>query len=55
MLQDGRKIKLIAEQNESELTLLREDEGIRYHFSSSIGKRLLDPFSIHKEQAVFAE
>ncbi len=55
MLRDGRKIKLIAEQNESELTLLREDEGIRYHFPSSIGKRLLDPFSIHKEQAVFAE
>ncbi|SDZ02280.1 DUF4340 domain-containing protein [Nitrosomonas sp. Nm33] len=55
MLRDGRKIKLIAEQNESELTLLREDEGIRYHFPSSIGKRLLDPFSINKEQAVFAE
>ncbi|WP_430233071.1 DUF4340 domain-containing protein [Nitrosomonas communis] len=55
MLQDGRRIKLIAEQNESELTLLREDEGIRYHFSSSIGKRLLDPFSIYKEQAVFTE
>ncbi|SFM71062.1 DUF4340 domain-containing protein [Nitrosomonas communis] len=55
MLRDGRKIKLSAEQNESELILLREDEGIRYHFPSSIGKRLLDPFSIHKEQAVFAE
>lgn len=46
-LQDGRKIKLLAVQNESELTLLRVDEGIRYHFSSSLGNRLLDPYSSH--------
>lgn len=46
-LQDGRKIKLIAMQNESELSLLRVDEGIRYHFPSSLGNRLLDPYSSH--------
>lgn len=55
VLQDGRKIRLIAVPNESELTLLRIDEGIRYHFLNSLGKRLLDPYSIHKDQAVFGE
>lgn len=54
-LRDGRKIRLIVEQNESELTLLRVDEGIRYHFPSSISKLLLDPYSIHNDQTVFIE
>lgn len=54
-LQDGRKIRLIAVQNESELILLRADEGIRYHFPASFGKRLLDPYLMHQEQAALAE
>ena len=55
LLHDGRKIKLIAEQNDSELTLLRVDEGVRYHFPVSLGKRLLDPYTMHREQAIIAE
>lgn len=55
VLQDGRKIRLIAVQNESELTLQRIDEGIRYHFPISLGNRLLDPQFFDKDQAVLAE
>lgn len=54
-LQDGRKIRLLVEQNDSELILLRVDEGIRYHFPSDLGKRLLDPHSIHEDQPGFVK
>lgn len=55
VLQDGRKIRLIAVQNESELTLQRIDEGIRYHFPIGLGNQLLDPQFFNKDQTVLVE
>ncbi len=55
VLKDGRKIRLIAWQDESELTLLRVDEGICYHFPGSMGKQLLDPYSFHNDQTILVE
>ncbi len=55
VLQDGRKIRLIAVQNESELTLQRIDEGIRYHFPIGFGNQLLDPQFFNKDQTVLVE
>ena len=55
VLQDGTKIRLIARQNESEFTLFHVDKGIRYHFSNSMAKQLLDPYSIVTDQSIVVE
>lgn len=40
-LKSGKTVRLVVLQREPELVLLREDEGLQYHFSAAAGKRLL--------------
>ncbi len=40
-LKGGKTVRLRIVQREPELVLLREDEGLQYHFSEAAGKRLL--------------
>ncbi|MET0218169.1 MAG: DUF4340 domain-containing protein [Burkholderiales bacterium] len=40
-LKSGKTVRLVVLQREPELILLREDEGLQYHFSAAAGKRLL--------------
>lgn len=42
-LGDGRTLQLAIVQREPELVLRRDDEGLQYHFSGEMGKRLLTP------------
>ena len=42
-VQDEQVIYFKIQPHESDLILLRTDEGINYHFSSDAGKQLLDP------------
>jgi hypothetical protein len=40
-LKNGKIVRLKIVQRDPELVLLREDEGLQYHFSAAAGKRLL--------------
>lgn len=42
-LKNGKTVALTIVQREPELVLRREDEGLQYHFSAAVGKRLLTP------------
>lgn len=42
-LKNGNVVRLTVVQREPELVLRREDEGLQYHFSAAVGKRLLTP------------
>jgi hypothetical protein len=42
-LKDGRSIRFVVAKRDPEPVLLREDEGLEYHFSAAAGKRLLTP------------
>jgi hypothetical protein len=42
-LKNGKIVRLKIVQRDPELVLLREDEGLQYHFSAAAGKRLLIP------------
>lgn len=42
-LEDRRTLTLEILQREPELVLRRPDEGLQFHFSAELGKRLLDP------------
>jgi hypothetical protein len=42
-LEDGRTIDFGIVQRDTELVLLRHDEGIEYHFPADAGRRLLSP------------
>lgn len=43
MLKDGATLKLGVVDREPELVLLRDDEGLQYHFPAAVAKRLLSP------------
>lgn len=42
-LKNGTTVRLTIVQREPELVLRREDEGLQYHFSAAVGKRLMTP------------
>jgi hypothetical protein len=42
-LKNGKSVRLTIVQREPELVLRRDDEGLQYHFSAAVGKRLLTP------------
>jgi hypothetical protein len=42
-LKNGKDVRLTIVQREPELVLRRDDEGLQYHFSAAVGKRLLTP------------
>jgi uncharacterized protein DUF4340 len=49
-LQDGQEIIFKVLQNDSEVTLLRVDAGISYHFPIDVGMRLMAPANIDADK-----
>jgi len=49
-LHDGQEIYFKAQKNSSEVTFLRVDESVSYHFPIEVGKRLMAPANVEADK-----